>query len=251
MTRPACRTGSPIVPGVSVSATSCRLEQPGQDRSTNGARTVGRRRRRTDHAVGTGSRMGRCPAMSRCCAGSTSAATRRWPWPTCARWSAGLGHDDVSHLHPERQRRVQHGADGQRRAGGRPSSARWPASWAWSPGSSCCPAPSWLRWPGTTRTPASRIRGPCTSSSWPAEPVAGDGRQPGRGAGRRWRGRAAGTRRSTPGRALFLHTPDGFGRSELAVQLGRGRGPMSARGAGTARNWATVTKLLALCDAPG
>ncbi len=53
------------------------------------------------------------------------------------------------------------------------------------------------------------------------------------------------------GRALFLHTPDGFGRSELAVQLGRGRGPMSAQGAGTARNWATVTKLLALCDAPG
>jgi uncharacterized protein (DUF1697 family) len=53
------------------------------------------------------------------------------------------------------------------------------------------------------------------------------------------------------GRALFLHTPDGFGRSELAVQLGRGRGPMSARGAGTARNWATVTKLLALCDAAG
>ena len=53
------------------------------------------------------------------------------------------------------------------------------------------------------------------------------------------------------GRALFLHTPDGFGRSELAVQLGRGRGPMAAQGAGTARNWATVTKLLALCDAPG
>ena len=53
------------------------------------------------------------------------------------------------------------------------------------------------------------------------------------------------------GRALFLHTPDGFGRSELAVQLGRGRGPMSAQGAGTARNWATVTKLVALCDAPG
>ncbi|MGP7999509.1 MAG: DUF1697 domain-containing protein [Streptosporangiaceae bacterium] len=51
------------------------------------------------------------------------------------------------------------------------------------------------------------------------------------------------------GRVLFLHTPDGFGRSELAVQLSRGGGPMSAKGAGTARNWATVTKLLSLCGA--
>jgi uncharacterized protein (DUF1697 family) len=51
------------------------------------------------------------------------------------------------------------------------------------------------------------------------------------------------------GRAIFLHTPDGFGRSELAKLLGRAGGAMSARGSGTARNWATVTKLLALCDA--
>jgi uncharacterized protein (DUF1697 family) len=50
------------------------------------------------------------------------------------------------------------------------------------------------------------------------------------------------------GRAVFLHTPDGFGRSELAKLLSRARGPMSAKSAGTARNWATVTKLLALCD---
>jgi uncharacterized protein (DUF1697 family) len=50
------------------------------------------------------------------------------------------------------------------------------------------------------------------------------------------------------GRALFLHTPDGYGRSELAELLARAGGPMSARAAGTARNWATVTKLLALCD---
>lgn len=49
------------------------------------------------------------------------------------------------------------------------------------------------------------------------------------------------------GRAVFLHTPDGFGTSELAKLLGRAGGPMSAGGAGTARNWATVTKLLALC----
>lgn len=51
------------------------------------------------------------------------------------------------------------------------------------------------------------------------------------------------------GRVLYLHTPDGFGRSELAIQLARRAGPMSPKGAGTARNWATVTKLLGLCGA--
>ncbi|HEY1916028.1 MAG TPA: DUF1697 domain-containing protein [Streptosporangiaceae bacterium] len=50
------------------------------------------------------------------------------------------------------------------------------------------------------------------------------------------------------GRAVYLHTPDGFGNSELAKLLGKAGGPMSAKGAGTARNWSTVTKLLALCD---
>jgi uncharacterized protein (DUF1697 family) len=45
------------------------------------------------------------------------------------------------------------------------------------------------------------------------------------------------------GRTLYLHTPDGFGRSELAKELSRPRGAAE----GTARNWATVTKLLAMC----
>ena len=49
------------------------------------------------------------------------------------------------------------------------------------------------------------------------------------------------------GRTLFLHTPDGYGRSELAVLLGRAGNPMAPGTAATARNWATVTKLLALC----
>jgi uncharacterized protein (DUF1697 family) len=49
------------------------------------------------------------------------------------------------------------------------------------------------------------------------------------------------------GSTLYLHTPDGFGRSELALfLLGRSASPVAA---GTARNWSTVTKLLALCDA--
>ena len=48
------------------------------------------------------------------------------------------------------------------------------------------------------------------------------------------------------GSTLYLHTPDGFGRSELALfLLGRSASPVAA---GTARNWSTVTKLLALCD---
>jgi uncharacterized protein (DUF1697 family) len=45
------------------------------------------------------------------------------------------------------------------------------------------------------------------------------------------------------GRTLFLRTPDGLGRSELAVQLAR-----SGQAAGTARNWATVTRLMAMLD---
>jgi uncharacterized protein (DUF1697 family) len=49
------------------------------------------------------------------------------------------------------------------------------------------------------------------------------------------------------GRTLYLHTPDGFGRSELAnLLLARSRG---AGVTGTARNWATVTKLASLCGA--
>jgi uncharacterized protein (DUF1697 family) len=48
------------------------------------------------------------------------------------------------------------------------------------------------------------------------------------------------------GRTMYLHTPDGFGRSALATALLAKRS--SPVVAGTARNWATITKLLALCD---
>jgi uncharacterized protein (DUF1697 family) len=43
------------------------------------------------------------------------------------------------------------------------------------------------------------------------------------------------------GVTLYLHTPDGLGRSKLAAKLTRTRG-------GTARNWSTVTRLLAMLD---
>jgi uncharacterized protein (DUF1697 family) len=46
------------------------------------------------------------------------------------------------------------------------------------------------------------------------------------------------------GRTLFLRTPDGLGRSELAVQLARS----ADQAAGTARNWATVTRLMAMVE---
>jgi uncharacterized protein (DUF1697 family) len=49
------------------------------------------------------------------------------------------------------------------------------------------------------------------------------------------------------GRAVYLHTPDGYPPSELHRVLARSGGPTSAALAGTARNWATVTSLVGLC----
>jgi uncharacterized protein (DUF1697 family) len=50
------------------------------------------------------------------------------------------------------------------------------------------------------------------------------------------------------GRTVYLRTPGGLGRSELAAQLARADPAAGDRG-GTARNWATVTRLLAMLDA--
>jgi uncharacterized protein (DUF1697 family) len=60
------------------------------------------------------------------------------------------------------------------------------------------------------------------------------------------RARAKGSRdEAVPvGRPLFLRTPDGLGRSELAAQLARS----GVQADGTARNWATVTRLMAMLD---
>jgi uncharacterized protein (DUF1697 family) len=44
------------------------------------------------------------------------------------------------------------------------------------------------------------------------------------------------------GPVLFLHTPDGFGDSDLAQAV------LRILGTATARNWATATKLLSLCE---
>jgi uncharacterized protein (DUF1697 family) len=65
---------------------------------------------------------------------------------------------------------------------------------------------------------------------------------------RRARDRGGRDRAKVVGRAVYLHTPDGFGASELAAQLTRINPAAPDRG-GTARNWATVTKLQAMLDA--
>jgi uncharacterized protein (DUF1697 family) len=49
------------------------------------------------------------------------------------------------------------------------------------------------------------------------------------------------------GRTVYLHTPDGYPQSELRRVLARAGGPTSAVVAGTARNWATVSRLVELC----
>jgi uncharacterized protein (DUF1697 family) len=48
-------------------------------------------------------------------------------------------------------------------------------------------------------------------------------------------------------RTLYLHTPEGYGRSDLAGSLMRIVSSPKAGTTGTARNWATMTKLFALC----
>jgi uncharacterized protein (DUF1697 family) len=54
------------------------------------------------------------------------------------------------------------------------------------------------------------------------------------------------------GQALFLHTPDGFGTSELAQAVFKIISPPAKSKktglAATARNWATAAKLLSLCE---
>jgi uncharacterized protein (DUF1697 family) len=47
-------------------------------------------------------------------------------------------------------------------------------------------------------------------------------------------------------RTLYLHTPDGFGNSELSATVMRIVSMPKAGATGTARNWATMTKLLEL-----
>ena len=49
------------------------------------------------------------------------------------------------------------------------------------------------------------------------------------------------------GRTVYLHTPDGYPPSELRRALARKGGPTSPAVAGTARNWATVSRLAELC----
>jgi uncharacterized protein (DUF1697 family) len=63
-------------------------------------------------------------------------------------------------------------------------------------------------------------------------------------------GQSAGPAAGQP-QALFLHTPDGFGPSELAQNVLKILAPPKKSKLGlaaTARNWATATKLLSLSE---
>jgi uncharacterized protein (DUF1697 family) len=51
------------------------------------------------------------------------------------------------------------------------------------------------------------------------------------------------------GSVVYLHTPDGLGRSRLAELLGRIKSEDGSKGQGTFRNWATVTKLIDMLEA--
>jgi uncharacterized protein (DUF1697 family) len=52
---------------------------------------------------------------------------------------------------------------------------------------------------------------------------------------------------TTVGRTLYLHTPDGFGNSDLSAAVMRMVAAPKAGTTGTARNWATMMKLAELC----
>jgi uncharacterized protein (DUF1697 family) len=60
--------------------------------------------------------------------------------------------------------------------------------------------------------------------------------------------RGSADRARVAGRTLYLHTPEGIGRSDLATRLTRPSGARRAD-AGTARNMATVVKLFELLGA--
>jgi uncharacterized protein (DUF1697 family) len=66
-------------------------------------------------------------------------------------------------------------------------------------------------------------------------------------AGRQARAKGSRDEAQVLGRTVYLHTPDGYPRSELRRVLARTGGPTSAAVAGTARNWATVSRLAELC----
>jgi uncharacterized protein (DUF1697 family) len=52
------------------------------------------------------------------------------------------------------------------------------------------------------------------------------------------------------GRTLYLHTPDGFGRSDLSARLMRLLGSPKSGVVATARNWSTISVLFDRLDSP-
>jgi uncharacterized protein (DUF1697 family) len=149
------------------------------------------------------------------------------------------GHD----LHPERQHRVRHQEDQHKHAGSR-LGTRHRKAFGVRPRVVVLSRDELAAVIAANPYPDEPNPRPCTRSSWPTHwngmwPTDCGGRGPGSEKGGRDEVRLI-------GRTLYLHTPDGFGRSELAALLLRSDGK-SIGASATARNWATVTKLLDLC----
>ena len=196
-------------------------------RRTGTTRTTGPPRCPLGVAQRSGSTMPACPPTSPCCGGSTSARTSAWRCRRCARSSSRWPHRRRD-LHRQRERGVHRGHG---RIG--PSPATWRrrsrTSWA-SPAAS------------SSLTSAELARA-VADNPYPDEPdpkrvhaIFLTGERLPRRAARRARRRNAPPRRGRRdeaailGRTLYLHTPDGFGRSELAAELSRARRPGGGHG---------------------
>ena len=64
----------------------------------------------------------------------------------------------------------------------------------------------------------------------------------------RARGKGSKDEASAVGSYVYMRTPDGLGRSVLAAELSRTTAATRTEVANTMRNWATVTRLMALLD---
>ena len=182
--------------------------------------------------------------MSPCCAGSTSAAGTGRDGGV-ARGRRGARPHQGGDLHPERQRRLHQRGDRYGDPRGGAGTGESPTDWASNQGR--CPDPRQLAqvvadnpFPKEAPRQLHEVfwNGPLGPEELAA--VAAAQRQAGE-AGGRDEARVVGT-------TMYLHTPDGYGRSELAARLARIGGGRTASTAATARNWATVRKLLAMCD---
>src|ERR1700733_14300824 len=173
--------------------------------------------------------------MWRCCGESTSAARTRWRWPTCGRSSPTSGTPTCRPTF---------------RAGTCCSARTRATAIADSLGVSA---------PGVVLS-RDELAEAIAANPFPAEPdpkrvhaVLLSKAPAAEAAGKidaaleRSTAKGAADELAIVGRTLYLHTPDGFGNSELAAAVLRIVTSPRAGVTGTARNWTTMLKLLDLC----